>query len=173
MVAQCKAQAVSKRYPEGLVIGADTVVIGPRGQVLGKPTCAAEAESFLMELSGREHQVATGLALVWDGGKKRDITRSVSRVWMRHFDVGEAVRYVATGEPFDKAGAYGIQGRGAVLVERIQGCYYTIVGLPLSLLYQRLLAIGYPPPQGPGNLEDQARNGHAPTQTQGEVYGNE
>lgn len=128
--AEAKATAVSRRRSEALVIGADTVV-ALDGRVLGKPESAAEARSMLEALSGRTHEVHTGVSLAYAG---RPIVTAVetTRVTFRQLSDEQIDCYVATGEPMDKAGAYGIQGRGALLVEKVDGCYFNVVGLPLS-----------------------------------------
>jgi septum formation protein len=132
-LALAKARAAAVRSGGGIVIAADTIVsVG--GAILGKPADAADAARMLKELSGREHLVITGLA-VMDASTQRSVVRtSVTKVWFRDLTAREIEAYVATGEPMDKAGAYGIQERGALLVERIEGCYSNVVGLPLSLL---------------------------------------
>lgn len=142
--ALAKAEEVARRVGDGLVLGADTaVVIG--SQVLGKPAYATEAHTMLQRLSGATHRVYTGLALVrveQGGVTCRRSTHEMTRVTMRRLEDREIAAYVATGEPFDKAGAYGIQGRGAVLVERIEGCYFNVVGLPLARLADLLGEFG-------------------------------
>jgi septum formation protein len=132
-LALAKARAAAERAGGGIVIAADTIVtVG--GAILGKPADNADASRMLKALSGREHQVVTALA-VMDALSQRSIVRtSVTKVWFRELSEREIAAYVATGEPLDKAGAYGIQERGALLVERIEGCYSNVVGLPLSLL---------------------------------------
>lgn len=121
------------------VIAADTVVVIDN-VILGKPADAASAKAMLARLSGRRHQVLTGVAVCYGG--KRLARVCATDVQFRQLSAEEASAYVATGEPLDKAGAYGIQGRGAVLVEKIDGCYNNVVGLPLSLLYQMLQELG-------------------------------
>jgi septum formation protein len=140
-LALAKARAVAARLRGGLVIGADTVVVG-RGKLLGKPRDGREAQAFLLRLAGRTHRVATGVAVLDAGTGRLATGGSTARVRMRAFGAEEAARYVATGEPLDKAGAYGIQGRGALLVEAIEGDYYTVVGLPLVLLARLLARFG-------------------------------
>lgn len=132
--ALAKARIVAANHPEAVVIGADTVVVSEEGELLGKPVDEEDAVAILMKLSGRSHTVITGLAVVGPGEGSEDVKTESSRVWMRPFDRDEARRYVASGEPMDKAGAYGIQVRGALLVERVEGCYFNVVGLPLNLL---------------------------------------
>jgi septum formation protein len=140
-LAVAKARTVAARLRGGLVIGADTVVVG-RGKLLGKPRDGREARSFLLRLAGRRHRVATGVAVIQAGTGRLAAGVTSARVRMRAFGAEEAARYVATGEPLDKAGAYGIQGRGALLVEAIEGDYYTVVGLPLVLLAELLGRFG-------------------------------
>jgi len=136
-VALDKARAAAVRSRSGIVIAADTIVV-MNDTILGKPVDTADAVRMLTMLSGRMHLVMTGVA-VMDASKGKHLTRiSVTRVWFRDLTHDEIVAYVATGEPLDKAGAYGIQGKGALLVERIEGCYFNVVGLPLSLLREML-----------------------------------
>jgi septum formation protein len=124
-----------------IVIGADTAVVLDGG-IFGKPADAEEAVSMLRALSGRTHQVYTGLALACSEGRElRDY--AATRVRVRHLTEGDIRGYVATGEPLDKAGAYGIQGLGARFIESIEGCYYNVVGLPLERLGALLEAAGY------------------------------
>jgi septum formation protein len=136
-----KAWAVAASFPESLVLGGDTAVIRD-GIVIGKPSGPEEAVQTLLTLSGREHLVATGLALVVPGGRK--LARvDLARVTFRPFDEGEARAYVGTGEPLDKAGSYAIQGCGAALVTRVDGDYHTVVGLSVSGLMSLLEAAGW------------------------------
>ncbi len=132
-LAFAKAQEVAARIGRGLVIGADTIVACD-GIAYGKPRDAAEAESILLTLAGRGHQVITGVAVVQGETGRAEVSSAITAVHMRAFDAGEIAAYVATGEPFDKAGAYAIQGRGALLVEGIDGEYANVVGLPLVTL---------------------------------------
>jgi len=141
-LARAKAQAVSHITPHALVLGGDTVVVSG-GRILGKPRDADEAVSMLLALSGRAHQVISGLALYRSGALLTSGTRSTV-VHFRPFGWEEARAYVATGEPMDKAGAYGIQGLGAVLVAGIEGDHSTVVGLPIPLLLDLLEQAGYP-----------------------------
>lgn len=130
-VALAKARIVQKRYPSDLILGADTVVVHGT-KILGKPGSTAEASVMLQELCGEKHRVLTGIALL--KGNRMLTAKEETSVWMRFFTREEIRAYIATGEPFDKAGAYGIQGHGAVFVERIEGCYFNVVGLPLARL---------------------------------------
>lgn len=124
-----------------IVVGADTVVcVGDT--VLGKPLDAGDAADMLHSLSGRTHCVFTGVALAWLDG--RHISDCVgAAVTMRPLSPADVEGYVATGEPLDKAGAYAIQGRGARFIERVEGCYYTVVGLPLARLGAMLEEAGF------------------------------
>lgn len=128
-VSRLKAEAVARQLGVSLpVLSADTEVVLD-GSVLGKPKDRADALKMLSRLSGRAHQVLSGVAL-WKGGAL-DTARCESRVSFRALEAGEAEAYWESGEPRDKAGAYGIQGRGAVFVERLEGSYSNVVGLPL------------------------------------------
>ncbi|MBI2218804.1 MAG: septum formation inhibitor Maf [Candidatus Rokubacteria bacterium] len=138
-----KAQAAAAAVPDAIVLAADTVVVID-GEVLGKPADANDARGMLRRLSGREHRVLTGVAVL-DTRTGRAETRVVeSRVVMRPFDAGAVDRYVASGEPLDKAGAYAIQGLGGVLVEAVAGSYSNVVGLPLDETRALLEAFGVP-----------------------------
>ena len=126
---------------DDLVLGADTIVVlGDR--VLGKPVDADDAVRTLMALSGRTHEVYTGIALLRHPAGTIITGHRRTLVTMKAFDEEAARRYAATGEPLDKAGSYGIQGRGAVLVDRIDGCYFNVMGLSLSLLADMLAETG-------------------------------
>ena len=131
-LARDKATAVASVRPGEVVLGGDTVGTLD-GEILGKPSGPEEAEAMLSRLSGRTHRVASGLALALPSGDVRSGV-STTEVTFRDFSPEVAHAYVATGEPLDKAGAYGIQGRGAVLVTEIRGDYYCVVGLPVVLL---------------------------------------
>lgn len=140
-VALDKARVAAGRVGSGIVVGADTIVVLDDA-VFGKPVDAHDAERMLAALSGRMHQVITGLAVI-EVQTGAVLTRaSVTRVWFRRLASEEISAYVRSGEPLDKAGAYGIQERGALLVERIEGCYFNVVGLPLSLLGEILAEFG-------------------------------
>jgi septum formation protein len=130
-VEKARAAAARHRGEDAVVLGADTEVVLD-GSVLGKPGGEAHAREMLRRLSGRSHAVVTAYALV-DCTTGRELVRSVETdVTFRHLTDDDIDAYVATGEPLDKAGAYGIQGRGAVLVDRIDGDYFNVVGLPLA-----------------------------------------
>lgn len=142
LLAKMKANTVSESLSDGIVIGADTVVVW-RGQVLGKPSSAQEAEEMLSKLQGNAHEVYTGVALVDAVSRRCEVGHEITRVIFRPVEMDEIQRYIATGEPMDKAGAYAVQGIGAVFIERIEGCYTNVVGLPLARLAKMLKQFGY------------------------------
>ncbi len=133
-----KAQAVLPLRPHALVLGADTVV-ELDGEILGKPANEAQAAEMLHRLSGREHRVYTGVALC--SAKHTESFACCTYVRFFPFSEAEIAAYIATGEPMDKAGSYGIQGKGALLVESISGDYYNIMGLPLARVCKRLASL--------------------------------
>ena len=130
-----KAQAVAKDHRKSAVVGSDTVV-ALDGKILGKPRSEKEAAEMLRSLSGRIHKVFTGVAIVC--GEKVTSFFEETEVEFYPLTDQEILDYVATGEPMDKAGAYGFQGRGAVLVKRINGDYFNVMGLPISKVYREL-----------------------------------
>ena len=138
-LARAKALAVAKNRPQeqAVVIAADTVVCVD-GMLLGKPKDAQDAKRMLRLLSGRSHQVLTGIAVVALPLGEVLSHVEVTEVFMRPLSAAEINWYIASGEPFDKAGGYGIQGKAAVFVEKIAGCYFNVVGLPLAALWQLL-----------------------------------
>jgi septum formation protein len=139
--AAAKAAAVARREPDRVIVAADTVV-DLDGAALGKPLDAQAARAMLRALSGREHLVHTAY-VVTDGSRGRIAGNVTSRVAFTALAAPDIERYVASGEPFDKAGGYGIQGRGAALVERIDGDFYTVMGFPLGEFVRRLPELGY------------------------------
>jgi nucleoside triphosphate pyrophosphatase len=136
-LAREKVTAVHR--PDSLVIAADTIVVLD-GDILGKPKDGAEAAAMLRRLSGREHLVHTALAVAYRNDTAAGV--ETTRVWMRALDEGTIAAYVSTGEPLDKAGAYGIQGYGAIIVERIEGDYFTVMGLGLGRLVGLMREVG-------------------------------
>ncbi len=136
-VSRCKAMAVARQRGD-IVVAADTIVVC-QGNILGKPADFQEAEAMLTLLSGREHQVITGYTVLWDGGCVSQA--ETTRLHFRTLSPGEIRRYVQSGEPMDKAGAYGIQGGAALFCTRIEGDYYNVMGLPVCALGQTLRAI--------------------------------
>ena len=125
-----------------VIVAADTVVV-LKDRMLGKPRTAEEAAAMLTSLSGRDHQVMTGVTV--RRGSRTVTDTVVTHVWFRPLSQQEIAAYVATGEPMDKAGAYGIQGYGCTLVEGISGDYYNVVGLPVCLLARILSGFGVDP----------------------------
>jgi septum formation protein len=138
-----KARAVALRQGEGVVLGADTIVVID-GEALGKPADADEARAMLRRLRGREHEVITGVAVVEARSGRLRTIAVVSRVRMAEYGEAEIEAYVATGEPLDKAGAYAIQGLGGTLVAGLEGSYSNVVGLPLGETARLLAAFGVP-----------------------------
>ena len=138
LLALAKARAVAAKVGSGVVLGADTVVV-LGGTVLGKPKDAGGARRMLRALSGKVHEVITGVALVEAPARREASAAVVTRVMMHRYGEEEIDVYLATGEPYDKAGAYAIQGAGGRLVAKVEGCYTNVVGLPLTTT-RRLLA---------------------------------
>lgn len=126
-----KARRVAARRPGSLVIGADTVVVA-RGAVMGKPANAEEAITMIRRLHGRSHEVWTGVAVIH--GREQRTAADVTRVQFARLEDRDIAAYVKTGEPLDKAGAYAIQGMAGQFVRRVDGDYFTVVGLPLARL---------------------------------------
>lgn len=138
--ARGKCRAVADACGDALpVVAADTVVVLD-DRILGKPQDAKEAFAMLSALSGRTHKVLTGVAVCYRGRQAAEVCST--EVVFRSLSSEEIRAYIATGEPLDKAGAYGIQGRGAVFVEKIDGCYNNVVGLPLTRLHLMLAKLG-------------------------------
>ncbi|MBP2240585.1 septum formation protein [Cytobacillus eiseniae] len=135
-----KARAVSKDNAASFVIGADTVVVLD-GTVLGKPLDKADAFTMLKALSGKEHSVYTGVSIIAQGKEKTFNVKTNVVFW--ELSDEEIHAYIHTGEPFDKAGSYGIQGFGSVLVKEIKGDYFSIVGLPVSRTVRELRNAGF------------------------------
>ena len=133
-VSRLKALAVS-RGEEDIVIAADTIVVC-QGKVLGKPHSEAEAAAMLRLLSGRDHQVMTGCTILY--GDRAETFTEVTSLHFRPLSEKEIQKYVQSGEPMDKAGAYGIQGGAALFCEKLEGDYYNVMGLPVCRLYETL-----------------------------------
>jgi nucleoside triphosphate pyrophosphatase len=150
-LAREKALAVAATEGPGIIIAADTVVVAKR-KILGKPKSRADARRMLRILSGRSHQVLTGIAIlrfVQPRGMNPKVRVGLlssavesTRVTFARLNRREIESYIASGEPDDKAGAYAVQGRGGRFVTRIEGCYFNVVGLPLARLYRMLLNLG-------------------------------
>jgi nucleoside triphosphate pyrophosphatase len=129
-LAFLKAREVGLRYRQGYVIGADTIVV-VRGSILGKPRSEEEARRMLRQLAGRWHEVVTAVCLLDAASRRSRSDWSRSRVHVRRLSPEEIDWYVATGEYRDKAGAYAIQGYGSLLVDRLEGCFFNVVGFPV------------------------------------------
>ncbi len=130
--ARLKAEAAGRKHKAGMILGADTIVVA-RNRILGKPATKAEALRMLQSLSGRWHEVITGICL-WDSALKRGWSASgVTRVHFRPVSNMEIEWYLKTGEYRDKAGAYGVQGYASLFIDRIEGCYFNVVGFPVAL----------------------------------------
>ncbi len=141
-MAQAKARQAWEKFkthkkPPALIIAADTV-IDDQGQIIGRPRSRRHAAEILRRLSGRSHQVITAICLMRTRDERCFLATAASRVWMKKISPQDITRYIASGEPLDKAGAYGIQGRGRRLIARHRGSYTNIVGLPVATLRQLL-----------------------------------
>ena len=136
-----KAKDVSDKNPDSLVIGCDTIV-HINDKILGKPVNEEDAFSMLKLLSGKCHEVATGISLVCKNKNINLTSHEITKVYFNNLSDEEILSYIKTGEPLDKAGSYGIQGLASVFVEKIDGCYFNVVGLPTSKLYNLLGRIG-------------------------------
>ncbi|MFQ5754436.1 MAG: Maf family protein [bacterium] len=137
--AQKKALKVAENIKEGIIIGADTIVV-LKDKILGKPRNTEEATEMLHQLSGKTHSVYTGFAIVDkpSGNMVSEFERT--QVTFRHLEAGEIGRYVQTENPLDKAGAYGIQDKSAIFVDKVNGCFYNVVGFPITKFYVSLRA---------------------------------
>lgn len=140
-LSRAKAEAVAARAPAEVILAADTTVVLD-GVIFGKPESRADAVAMLSRLQGRTHEVMTAVAVMRDGELAQAF--DVSRVTFRAVDEATLAAYVATGEPLDKAGAYAIQGLGAPLIERVDGDFFGVMGLPLRLALDLLARFGRP-----------------------------
>lgn len=136
-LALTKARTVAAKFDAGIVLGADTVVVID-GQPIGKPENDAHAVEILTQLSGNRHEVITGIALIDIERKNEVVWAEKTTVYFRTLRQAEILAYIRSGESSDKAGAYGIQGKAGAFVERIEGCYFNVVGLPLASLTVQL-----------------------------------
>lgn len=141
MLAIRKAESVSREHDQGIIIGSDTIVVIDN-EVLGKPKDQTDAYYMLSKLQGRTHHVFTGLAVVDASDGRSKVACSSTEVTIKPLSEEQITRYIGTGEPSDKAGSYAIQGLGATLVEKINGDYFTVVGLPVGLLSDMLSEFG-------------------------------
>lgn len=139
--AQGKAIDVAKDLKEGVVIGVDTFVVF-KGEKLGKPKSKENATKILKIISGKNINVFSGICIIDIDNGKKILEHEVTKVKLKKLTDEEINNYVNTGEPLDKAGAFGIQERGAIFIEKIDGCYSNVVGLPLHCLYNNLKEIG-------------------------------
>ncbi len=140
-LAKRKAENVAGKYPGSYVVGSDTIVVLD-GQILGKPGKPEEAAAMLRKLSGRSHYVYTGVSIFSPKTNVEFFEKTEVVFW--ELTEEEITAYVKSGEPFDKAGAYGIQGLGSLLVKKINGDYFSVVGLPVSRTVRELKRLGYP-----------------------------
>ena len=142
--ALAKARSVLGNVEEGLIVGADTVVYIDE-KILGKPSSEDEARRMMETLSGRVHRVFTGLAVIDAESGREEVGCEETQVHLMKLSDEEISRYVRSGESMGKAGAYAIQGLGAVFVDKVVGCFHNVVGLPLSLLWKMIRGMGYDP----------------------------
>jgi septum formation protein len=140
--ARAKALSVAERVTSGLVVGVDTVVVLGK-EIMGKPASRAEARRMLGRLSGRTHEVISGVAILSLPGRRVVGAAETTRVSFRKLGKDEIERYVDTSEPYDKAGAYGIQEQAGIFVSRVSGCYLNVVGLPVPLMLNLLSKAGW------------------------------
>lgn len=145
-LAEAKARAVvntlRNERGEAIVIGADTIV-EVNGELLGKPHSARAAREMLTKLAGRTHRVVTSIVTIRLPDHVQTVATESTRVRFARLSSDEIAEYVKSGEPLDKAGAYGIQGLGGRFIEKIDGCYFNVVGLPLARLYRMLIDLGW------------------------------
>lgn len=146
--ARAKALSVVPRVRSGIILGVDTVVVVD-GSILGKPESKSDARRMLRMLSGRSHSVTSGVAVVRVPGGQMLTAAETTRVTFRNLSPREIESYIATPEPYDKAGAYGIQERAGVFVSRVCGCYLNVVGLPVGLVLALLKRAGLKIPRLP------------------------
>jgi len=136
-----KARAVAHKYKDALIIAADTFIVF-RGKLLGKPHTEKEALRMLMMLNGKLHSVITGYTVIDTSSGKRSSNSIETKVWFRKITIDELRAYVKTGEPLDKAGAYAIQGIGSLIIKKIEGDYFNVIGLPVASLAVTLKKFG-------------------------------
>ncbi len=133
-----KAEEIQKTYPESLIIGADTIVV-LNNEIIGKPTDEKDAFLILNKLSEQCHEVFTGMSILYHDSVVSDIAKT--KVYFNHISEDDIHEYVKTGEPMDKAGAYGIQGYGSQFIDKIEGCYFNVMGFPIPLFYEMCLKL--------------------------------
>ena len=140
-LADLKANDISQHYPNEWVIGADTIVVLD-DQIMGKPDDKSHAQKMLEQLSGKTHQVYTGVCLKMAEKNIHHLFSEITMVTFRELDSADISHYIETCPPYDKAGSYGIQDWSAVFVQEIKGCYDNVVGFPISRFYQELKKLG-------------------------------
>lgn len=140
-LAHGKAADVAKKYDKGIVIGMDTIVVFKK-KILGKPKDKKDAFNILKSLSGKTHEVYSGVCLIDCETGKTIKDYEITKVKFRKLDDSEINSYIATGEPLDKAGAYGIQDLSSIFVEKVDGCYFNVTGFPVYNLYKNLRKFG-------------------------------
>jgi septum formation protein len=140
-LALLKALDVAKSSEKGLILGADTIVVLD-GEIFGKPKDNEEAFRMLSNLSGRSHTVITGIAIVNAENGLNKVSFETTKVTVSHLTPSQIQAYISTGEPQGKAGAYAVQGKGSLFIERIDGCYFNVVGLPLARMRKMLEEFG-------------------------------
>lgn len=134
-LACLKAQEVAAQIPDGIIVGADSIVV-IENKILGKPTNPTQAREMLASLSGKSHEVYTGIAVIEKPSNQMQMTGIMTTVTFRTIENREIERYIEIGNPYDKAGAYGIQNEAAIFIEKISGCYYNVMGFPVNAVYQ-------------------------------------
>jgi septum formation protein len=145
-LARAKAETVAREdllTGSEIILGADTVVVANE-EILGKPGNAATAREMLLKLRGHEHLVITGFTLFRVQDKQIYVGHETTRVWFSEMTDSEVNAYVATNEPLDKAGAYAVQGIAGRYIPRVEGCYFNVVGLPITRVWQALKELGWP-----------------------------
>ena len=135
--AKKKGKSIAQLSPESLVISADTIVVH-KEDILEKPKDEAHARSILKRLSGNTHEVVTGFGISVQSKNKSVFNHEITKVTFRNLSQSEISAYINTGEPFDKAGGYGAQGAGSLLIKRVDGCFFNVVGLPLANFFSTL-----------------------------------
>jgi len=140
-LAELKANEISQKYPNELVIGADTIVVLD-DQIFGKPDDKAQAQNMLQTLSGKTHKVYSGVCLKWTEKNIHHLFSEITTVTFQNLDDKDISHYIESCPPYDKAGSYGIQDWSAIFVKEIRGCYDNVVGFPISRFYQELKKLG-------------------------------
>lgn len=140
-IAYKKVEAVAKIYPDEYVVGADTIV-EVDGEIIGKPKDREEAKKILQKLSNRSHNVITAFSFINRSKNISIVDVAITKVYFKELSMEMIDWYIASGEPMDKAGAYGIQDKGAIFVEKIEGDFFTVMGFPIEKFMERLNELG-------------------------------